>query len=738
MPELIVSVVRLDILVLLDIRRADVAAPSHAAALEALAGRGYRIGILPVAAEGIAADPYTVDGALATLLDAGRIDRIAPETEVDCALALAFDHRLFAGSQVDGPVITAAHRIVTVERPLALANMDRRDLSHLRFVAETAMGGAVHWAPGTALARDALVSATPDWPLTPEDWSPVAPLAEPGEQRAVERARPAVGMGRVARSRPRFSFDADGGETALFSSPMVAWKLRGSPDALNIPWPQPAPVELWADDSLPFAEFLTRIDILANPDEVPEDPCPVEALMALAAGVIPYLDPAYRSTFGGAALYGKPGDLPRVAADVHGDRAFAAELRETAQSVLQTRFSAQRFVDRIAELIGAPRSDPFAPAVHARPPATVIFYSSNGIGMGHLTRQLAIAKRLPGRVQPVFLSHSQAVDTVRQFGYPVEYLPYHLKNREARAHWNAALTESLCAAFAFYRPSALVFDGNVPFIGLTAALSRFPRIARVWVRRGLWGAGRDGEALLRGDAFDLIVEPGEVAPELDDGPTSDRRAGALCVAPITILDPAEQMDRAAACAALGLDPEAVNVLIAPGSGNNFDTTRIGDMALARLAGRPGIGVALAEWQIAEQSTDTPAGICRLADYPFARLHRAFDFAIAAAGYNTFAEHVAAALPTIWVPNEHAGQDQQIVRARLARDSGLGDCIRVSEPFNLATAMDRMLDRPTRERMQRRGRAFAARASAVNGAEAAAQAVAGLCGTAIARNRPTTG
>ena len=56
-----------------------------------------------------------------------------------------------------------------------------------------------------------------------------------------------------------------------------------------------------------------------------------------------------------------------------------------------------------------------------RPPR-VVLVSSNGTGMGHLTRLLAYARHLDG-VDVRFLSLSLAAPVVRDMGYPVEYIP---------------------------------------------------------------------------------------------------------------------------------------------------------------------------------------------------------------------------------------------------------------------------------------------------------------------------
>jgi hypothetical protein len=687
-----------------------------------------------VAPAAIETDPHSVEPTYTQLFKDKRVTRISPATNVACGLALTFDNRLFLGDLHRLPKVQASHRIVTVERPLSIAHATRKARDQMIFVAEQVLGGPAVWAPTTLICRDALASVVPDWPLTEDDWQPVAPLTEPYARAALENARPVVGICRMSRSRKGAWTDMATDPETLFETPTISWNIRAAPGVPAPSWPQPAPVEFWPDEALSLGDFLSRVDILANPDRPEEDPVPVESLFALRAGVIPYLTPEYRSTFGAAALYGRREMLSQVAVGVHDDRGFLEDLRANGEVMLNGVFSQRVFTARVERLIGAPRKDAFAPDIRATPRKRVIFHSSNGVGMGHLTRQLAIARRLPGHIEPVFISHSQAVDVVREYGYIGEYIPYHAAYGQAPKHWNEALADILAEAFAFYRPSALIYDGNVPYAGLIKALDAASSLARIWIRRGMWSKGRDEDALEQSTFFDLVIEPGEFAAILDDGPTVAYRSTALCVDPVHILDSGELYSRESACDVLGLDPGNINALIAPGSGNNFDTVSPTDQALAYLENRSGVGVARADWKIANVTFSSTVEVARLTEYPFARFHNAFDFAVAAAGYNTFTEHVAAALPTIWVPNEHAQQDKQIHRATFAEKMDLGSLVRVSNVSGLEQALDAMLDTRTLQMKRDKGQEFLRRQIIRNGAELSAAAIACLSQTVIDRKQ----
>ena len=54
--------------------------------------------------------------------------------------------------------------------------------------------------------------------------------------------------------------------------------------------------------------------------------------------------------------------------------------------------------------------------------ARILFVTSNGTGLGHLNRAMAISRRLPDDFDASFLTLSQAAPTVAEQGYEVDYL----------------------------------------------------------------------------------------------------------------------------------------------------------------------------------------------------------------------------------------------------------------------------------------------------------------------------
>ena len=87
--------------------------------------------------------------------------------------------------------------------------------------------------------------------------------------------------------------------------------------------------------------------------------------------------------------------------------------------------------------------------------------------------------------------------------------------------WSRRLGPRLRAAIAEAEPRALVFDGILPWDPLLAAIRSVP--LTVWCRRGLWRPGASAVPLTRGDRFDAVLEPGELAADEDRGPTAAER-----------------------------------------------------------------------------------------------------------------------------------------------------------------------------------------------------------------------
>ncbi len=345
---------------------------------------------------------------------------------------------------------------------------------------------------------------------------------------------------------------------------------------------------------------------------------------------------------------------------------------------------------------------PKPPVIVSRPmvrsKARVLMLSPNGIGMGHLTRQLAISRRLPPEVEPVFVSMSQAVSVVADFGFHYEYMPGPHAVGVDQNDWTNEFSQRLLDAMGFYDARAVVFDGNFPYLGLVRARREAPDRTFLWLRRGLWRFGVGAEAINRAENFDLIIEPEDLAGSMDVGRTSTER-DLVRVAPIILLQDEEMLSRKAARQALDLPPDAHAVLVQLGSGNNFSMEAMWRCVLDHCARERGTHVRSVTYLIAADGSDPGAGHDhrhrRLRGYPLARFFNAFDLAVSACGYNSFHELLNARLPTIFVPNENPMMDEQEARAAFAERLGVAFHVPSDDQARMIWALERL-----REPMQR--------------------------------------
>jgi len=326
------------------------------------------------------------------------------------------------------------------------------------------------------------------------------------------------------------------------------------------------------------------------------------------------------------------------------------------------------------------------------PAPRVLLCTTNGIGLGHLTRAMAIGRRLPSPLTPVVFTTSQAVPVVREQGFLVEHLPSPGAVPLDAMDWELLYQQRLAHLLATYDPAVVLFDGVHPYLGFLMATRRRSQRHRrvVWCRRGMWQPGLGATALARSVHFDAILEPGDLASPADRGLTAAVEDGAHRVDPVLLCDPAEQRSRAEACRALGLDPAARWALVQLGGGAAGDPSSPLGAALAALRAIPGLRVAVAESTLVPPRDDLPDDVARIRRYPLAPDLSAFDVVLTAAGYNTFHECLAAAAPTVLVPAER-NRDDQHARARFAAAHGLARCWEERTVDSLRAHVEALLD-----------------------------------------------
>ncbi len=349
---------------------------------------------------------------------------------------------------------------------------------------------------------------------------------------------------------------------------------------------------------------------------------------------------------------------------------------------------------------------------------TYLFVPINGAGLGHLTRCLAVARRLERLVPDadiVFFTTSVAVPLVNRFGYRCYHLPPLSAGKAdgvTPERWNSLFFDCLAAVMNLHRPSTVVFDGTWPYAGLRAVMHSFRRSRYVWIRRGLHRQQLQPEQEKQQLAlFDLTIEPGEKGDKADpQSPAAVER-----VDPIVLLDRDEVLPRAEARKRLRLDQERAAAYVQLGAGNINDLVDLEGRVVKELKSIDGLQVVVARSPIMLHERPETGADAELVDYPNSRLFRAFDVAVLAAGYNSVYESMLLGLPAVFLPNLDTGADDQRRRARMAaeyrgwcclEDSASGSVARCVRTLLANVTADPLLEGPSR-----------------NGAEQAARLVA---------------
>jgi glycosyltransferase involved in cell wall biosynthesis len=441
---------------------------------------------------------------------------------------------------------------------------------------------------------------------------------------------------------------------------------------------------------------------------------------AMASGLVTVLDPSFQNLFEDGAVYCRPEETSAVLERFLASPEDFSAQSAAARALVERKFSTSRYPERMRALYaalglhadvalaaagkGADVSPLSASPAHTPLPAgqsrsqrsmtgrrRVLFVATNGIGLGHITRLMAIAERMSPDIEPFFLTLSAGSSIVEARGHPVDYIPSASKIGVTDNSWNEVFAQELLAAVEAFAVNSVVFDSNHPFPGLLKVLGARPDLNWIWIRRGMWASNHGLDPSMQ-HRFDMVIEPGEFASDEDHGITAQLRAGVIGVPPILLLDKGDRLSRQEAASALGVDPAGRIAVVQLGSERNFDVSRLRPVVMTELITR-GVQVVDAVNPLAPKREDHAGETVQKAIYPIARYFNAVDLMITNAGYNSFHECVYGGIPAIFVPNEAPEMDEQTIRAAYAQSSGLGlrlrsvDAERAHETVELALSED---------------------------------------------------
>ena len=334
---------------------------------------------------------------------------------------------------------------------------------------------------------------------------------------------------------------------------------------------------------------------------------------------------------------------------------------------------------------------------------TIILATSNGVGMGHLARASAIALALKEYANPIIVSMAGGIAEIPEFmGIRCEYIPGRDRMWMSREKWDEYLRDRLLALVDETGARVMSFDGVVPYPGVIAAKVSHPKLALVWVRRGLWQKKPQRFVLgLQSQMMDYIVEPGDFARAYDFGPTAERKDARL-TSSVSLFQKDTALSRDEARKVLGLDLNRPAVLVQLGTGDS-DVNEKMTAALSGLLGWRDLQVILTKQPLDKDGKSlAPAGldIRVVRHFPLARVLRAFDASVCATGYNGVHELLPAQVPTVFVSNIR-GTDDQEARAQWCHDMGFALRANQADLGDITATVKKLQDADVRARLSKK-------------------------------------
>jgi UDP-N-acetylglucosamine--N-acetylmuramyl-(pentapeptide) pyrophosphoryl-undecaprenol N-acetylglucosamine transferase len=351
----------------------------------------------------------------------------------------------------------------------------------------------------------------------------------------------------------------------------------------------------------------------------------------------------------------------------------------------------------------------------------ILFYAVNGLGLGHVTRLLGIARalrRVERDAEVLFLTSSEADTVVYREGFAAVKLPSKTIREECglrRSTYLKTVQALAWTAISSFDPDVLVVD-TFPGGGSDELLP----VLR-WRQRNVFvfreqrveeGASDLTQSMLR--LYDLVLIPHADASLA--GPVPEP-AKALAVGPVLIRERSELPSRDAARRTLGLPTEGTLMWASFGGGGDPEANRALALTAEVLSEFPGVKLVAGAGPLSRASPAVPGATMIQGKYPAIDFLPAFDVAVAAAGYNAVNELLFTGVPSVFVPFDRRVDDQA---RRASRVSAMGAgvaCVPLTRD-GLGRAVREVLD-PKRQRDLRDA---AHKAVPKNGAERAARAI----------------
>ena len=354
----------------------------------------------------------------------------------------------------------------------------------------------------------------------------------------------------------------------------------------------------------------------------------------------------------------------------------------------------------------------------------ILVSAINGIGLGHVTRQLALARALRERMPEakfLFLTTSEAPGIIWQDGFASVKIPSWMNVTHgmlSKTEWLHLCHSLVSVTVANFRPNLLIADSFPQGENgeLLPALSTVPN--RIFVYDFLPGHDAQKNHQQSIGLYNLVLIP------YDEGAFQlpfNIKPAPHWIGPMIYRSRKEALPRAEARRRLGIPEDRLCFYVALGGGGGPETGE----TMAWLSDIARSFPELLFFQTMPPLASEKSGILKADNarsishfpLPFSPYLNAFDGAIAGAGANTTTELIHLGLPAVWIPTGSKVAADQSWRAKNLADNGLGWNAERLDGEALSKAIRGMLDADVRREMREKMLAQPEPLGAQKGAEA---------------------
>lgn len=341
-------------------------------------------------------------------------------------------------------------------------------------------------------------------------------------------------------------------------------------------------------------------------------------------------------------------------------------IQETALEEIRRVVGELRGRDEIATVRSLGGNDATQPA--SAKGLRVLLLTSNGSGLGHVARSIAIGRALGPDSDFRVATLSTAAEGLRRAGQPVIAMPRERAMGESRSAWERRYGRALAQILVDFEPKLVAFDGVWAYSPVSE-LCRAMGLPLVWVRRGLWKESADTRQLTaKALQFDSIIVPSDVGGVGVEGDLPP--GGGFVVPPVTLARQVGMYGRDEALKRLGLPADRRYALIQLGGGNSSASTEAAVAVEAITSGGSDIHPIVVR-SILSDEPSVPGARSILPVFPLVDYAAAWEFTITKAGYNSVHENLHTGTPGLYIPSRGTLTDDQGKRASALQLAKLG-------------------------------------------------------------------